>query len=162
MSIEIQGFNPKIIVLACNWCIYSETVLVCLKHLEHPARVRIIKTPCLGHMDPQFIYQTFQNSADGVLLVSGCSGDNGCLLDNDCIYSPKDHQQIKEYLRHLGVEKERYQAVWLSDQGAYNFIEAFTLLIEEINKLGPYSKHYFPINSETTEVDTHDCRKPRP
>ena len=50
VSIESQGYEPKIIVFACNWCSYAAADLAGLNHLEYPAEVRIIRTPCSGRM----------------------------------------------------------------------------------------------------------------
>lgn len=69
MSIEeTQDYTPKIIVFACNWCTYAAADLAGLNHLEYPANVRIIRTPCSGRMDPNLVLRAFNRGADGVLL----------------------------------------------------------------------------------------------
>jgi len=69
MSIDSKtGWEPRIIVFACNWCTYAAADLAGLNHLEYPADVRIIRTPCSGRMDPMFVLRAFNRGADGVLL----------------------------------------------------------------------------------------------
>ena len=69
MSIdETKEFEPKIIVFACNWCTYAAADLAGLNHLEYPASVRIIRTPCSGRVDPNLVLRAFNRGADGVLL----------------------------------------------------------------------------------------------
>ena len=68
VSIESQGYEPKIIVFACNWCSYATADLAGLNHLEYPAEVRIIRTPCSGRMDPLLVMRALNRGADGVLL----------------------------------------------------------------------------------------------
>ena len=69
MSInEANAWQPKIIVFACNWCSYAAADLAGLNHLECPAEVRIIRTPCSGRMDPMLVLRALNRGADGVLL----------------------------------------------------------------------------------------------
>jgi coenzyme F420-reducing hydrogenase delta subunit len=69
VSIEnTDNWEPKIIVFACNWCTYAAADLAGLNHMDYPASVRIIRTPCSGRMDPIFVLRALNRGADGVLL----------------------------------------------------------------------------------------------
>ncbi len=71
MSIDnLSGWEPKIIAFACNWCSYAGADLAGLNRLQYPADVRVIRVPCSGRIDPQFVMRAFNQGADGV-LVSG-------------------------------------------------------------------------------------------
>ncbi len=60
---------PRIIAYCCNWCAYAGADLAGLNRLQYPASVRIIRVPCSGRVDPQFILQAFQKGADAVLVA---------------------------------------------------------------------------------------------
>jgi len=65
---ESNSWQPKIIVFACNWCSYAAADLAGLNHLDYPADVRIIRTPCSGRMDPLLVMRALNRGADGVML----------------------------------------------------------------------------------------------
>jgi len=71
VSIEAQeNWEPRIVAFACNWCSYAGADLAGLNRLQYPPNVRIIRVPCSGRIDPQFVLRAFKMGADGV-LVSG-------------------------------------------------------------------------------------------
>ncbi len=73
MSVEQkQGsdWEPKIVAFTCNWCAYAGADLAGLNRLQYPHNVRLIKVPCSGRVNPQFVLRAFQRGADAV-LVSG-------------------------------------------------------------------------------------------
>lgn len=73
MSI-IQGENkqwqPLIVGFCCNWCSYAGADLAGVSRMPYPPSIRIIRVPCSGRINPQFVIRAFQRGADGV-LVSG-------------------------------------------------------------------------------------------
>ncbi len=73
MSI-IQGKNkqwqPLIVGFCCNWCSYAGADLAGVSRMPYPPSIRIIRVPCSGRINPQFVIRAFQRGADGV-LVSG-------------------------------------------------------------------------------------------
>ena len=66
----MEGFDPKIIVFACNWCAYAAADLAGVSRLQYPPNVRIIRVMCSGRVNPNFILKAFEKGADGV-MVSG-------------------------------------------------------------------------------------------
>lgn len=63
-------WEPKILAFCCNWCSYAGADLAGLNRLQYPASVRIIRVPCSGRINPQFLLRAFERGIDGV-LVSG-------------------------------------------------------------------------------------------
>lgn len=70
MSIDNSSWEPKVVAFACNWCSYAGADLAGLNRLQYPADIRIIRVPCSGRIDTQFVMRAFNQGADGV-LVSG-------------------------------------------------------------------------------------------
>jgi len=66
----MEGFEPKIIMFACNWCAYAAADLAGVSRLKYPPNVRIIRVMCSGRVNPNFILKAFEKGADGV-MVSG-------------------------------------------------------------------------------------------
>jgi len=64
-----ENWVPRIIAFCCNWCAYAGADLAGLNRLQYPAGVRIIRVPCSGRVDPQFILQAFQKGVDGILVA---------------------------------------------------------------------------------------------
>jgi len=73
VSVELnqdKNWEPKIMAFCCNWCSYAGADLAGLNRLQQPANVRIIRVPCSGRVNPQYVLRAFQRGIDGV-LVSG-------------------------------------------------------------------------------------------
>lgn len=68
MSIE-QDWEPKILAFCCNWCAYAGADLAGLNRLKYSANVRILRVPCSGRVNPQFVLRAFQRGVDGVLVA---------------------------------------------------------------------------------------------
>ena len=66
----MEGFEPKIIMFACNWCAYAAADLAGVSRLKYPPNVRIVRVMCSGRVNPNFILKAFEKGADGV-IVSG-------------------------------------------------------------------------------------------
>lgn len=64
------AWEPNIVAFACNWCSYAGADLAGLNRLSYPPNVKLIRVPCSGRIDPQFVLRAFKRGADGV-LVSG-------------------------------------------------------------------------------------------
>ncbi|MFX1315727.1 MAG: hydrogenase iron-sulfur subunit [Promethearchaeota archaeon] len=76
-TIEIfSTFNkkPKIIAFCCQSCGYAAADDAGLKKLFYHPNVFIIKVPCTGRIDTEFILKSFEFGFDGVIVI-GCRKD---------------------------------------------------------------------------------------
>jgi F420-non-reducing hydrogenase iron-sulfur subunit len=64
-------FEPKIIAYLCTWCSYTGADTAGVARLKSPANLRDIRVPCSGRVSPELIMRTFDQGADGVLVL-GC------------------------------------------------------------------------------------------
>lgn len=75
MSLEQQNttspasWDPVILGFACNWCSYAGADLAGLGRLSYPPNARVLRVPCSGRVNPQFIIRAFQRGVDGVLVA---------------------------------------------------------------------------------------------
>jgi len=61
--------EPKIIGYLCNWCSYAGADGAGMARLKYPPNVKIIRVPCSGRVPPELILRTFQQGADGVMVL---------------------------------------------------------------------------------------------
>ena len=66
-----NGFEPRVVVFACNWCSYAGADLAGVSRIQYPPTTRIVRVMCSSRIDPTFILKAFLYGADGV-LVAGC------------------------------------------------------------------------------------------
>lgn len=67
--IKDANWEPKIIGFCCNWCSYAGADLAGVSRLSYPANIRVLRVPCSGRVNPQFVLRAFQRGADGVLVA---------------------------------------------------------------------------------------------
>ena len=66
--------NPKIIVFCCQSCGYAAADDAGLKKENYPPNVFIVRIPCTGRLDTEFIFKSFEMGFDGVMII-GCRKD---------------------------------------------------------------------------------------
>ena len=130
-----SGFEPKIVVFACNWCSYPAADAAGINRLQYPSNVRIIRSMCMGRINPSFVLKALHMGADGV-LVSGCHFE-------DCHYSfgarraAEQYQKLEKIVHMLGFEKERIRQEFISAAEFPKFARVIREMVEQIRKLGP-------------------------
>ena len=128
-------WEPKILVIACNWCTYQGADLAGSLRYAYPASVHIVRVPCSGRFEPEFIVQALTAGADGVFI-------GGCHL-GDCHYKEGNYKAIKRFalakrvLEELGIERDRVQLEWISGSEGKRFAEAMSEFDATIRALGP-------------------------
>ena len=76
-TIEIYSkFNksPKIIAFCCQSCGYAAADDAGLKKEIYPPNIFVVRIPCTGRLDTEFIFKSFQMGFDGVMVI-GCRKD---------------------------------------------------------------------------------------
>ncbi len=68
--------GPKILIFACESCGYAAADIAGFKKLSYPPNVFIIKVPCAGRVDTEFILYSLKCGFDGIMVV-GCR-ENAC------------------------------------------------------------------------------------
>jgi F420-non-reducing hydrogenase iron-sulfur subunit len=130
-----EGFEPRVIIFACNWCSYSGADLAGTSRYQYSPNVRIIRVMCSGRVDPSLILKALRNGADGV-IVSGCH-------PADCHYINGNQKAevrvsfLKRFLPHVGIDPRRLGLEWISGSEGELFAKIATSFTEEIRELGP-------------------------
>ncbi len=131
-------WEPKIVAFLCNWCSYAGADLAGVSRNQYPPNVRVIRVPCSGRVNPQFILRALRQGADGV-LVSGCHpGDCHYLSGN--YYARRKFALLNSLLDYMGIERGRVQFSWVSASEGIRFAQVIKEVTESIRALGPRQK----------------------
>lgn len=133
-----ENFEPKVLFFCCNWCTYTGADLAGLSRMKYPENIRVLRVPCSGRINPQFILRAFQSGVDGV-CVCGCHpGD--CHYNTGNYFTRRRFLLMQRLLEFNGIEPERFQARWISGAEAGKFRDQAIKVIEDVRALGPNSK----------------------
>lgn len=133
-----ENWEPKILVFACEWCTYTGADLAGLSRLSYPTNIRILRVPCSGRVNPQFVFRGFQKGIDGV-LVCGCHpGD--CHFSTGNYFTRRRYLLMKRLLEYTGLDPKRFQTRWISASEAPEFQELINEFVAEIKEAGPSRK----------------------
>ncbi len=130
----MQGFNPKILVFACNWGGYASADLAGLGGIGYPPNVKILRVMCSARVDPIFILEAFKNGADGVLIV-GCH-PNYCHYIDGNIHAETRVKFLKTVLDYAGIAPERLCVEWISASEGARFAEVVNDFVVSLKTLG--------------------------
>ena len=132
---EGNGFEPRILGFACNWCTYAGADLAGTSRLQYPPNIKIIRIMCTGRITPHFILAAFGKGADGI-LIGGCH-------PGDCHYIEGNYKAMrrvdltKKLLNQFGIEPERLRLEWISASEGARFAQVVTEFTNQIKKIGP-------------------------
>ncbi|HIP25352.1 MAG TPA: hydrogenase iron-sulfur subunit [Archaeoglobus profundus] len=131
----MSEWEPNIIVIACNWCTYQAADLAGSLRYSYPPTAKVVRVPCSGRVEPEFILEALINGADGVLI-------GGCHL-GDCHYKEGNYKvqrrfkMLHKVLTELGIEPERVRLEWIAGSEGLKFAEVIKEFDSTIRKLGP-------------------------
>jgi coenzyme F420-reducing hydrogenase delta subunit len=149
-----QEWTPTIVAFLCNWCSYAGADLAGTSRLQYPPSIRIIRVPCSGRINPQYIIKALADGADGV-LVSGCHpGDCHYLTGN--MYARRRFTVLKRLLTLAGIHPDRVQFTWVSASEGGRFAQVVTDVTEAVRRLGPAQPFESTENVQRGDGARHD------
>jgi heterodisulfide reductase subunit A-like polyferredoxin/coenzyme F420-reducing hydrogenase delta subunit len=98
---------------------------------EMPQGFRMVKVPCAGKVDVEFIMKAFVEGADGV-MVAACHEGN-CKAERGNIYAKWRVNEIQKRLEKMGLEKNRLIFTTIASNMAKEFagkVNAFAAAIQ--------------------------------
>jgi coenzyme F420-reducing hydrogenase delta subunit len=103
--------------------------------LQYPSSVRVLRFPCTGKIEPNYILAAFELGVDGV-MVAGCL-EGGCHFQEGNLRARRRVERVQQLMKEAGLEPERLEMFNLSSAEGTRFAEIVTLMTERIAKLGP-------------------------
>ncbi|MBF0303051.1 MAG: hydrogenase iron-sulfur subunit [Desulfamplus sp.] len=122
-----QKSSPSIVAFCCKNSALEAGEAA--KHFGHqmPEGFRMVKVPCAGKVDVEFIMKAFVEGADGV-MVAACHEGN-CKAERGNIYAKWRVNEIQKRLENMGLGKDRLVFTTIASNMAKEFackVNAFT------------------------------------
>jgi len=113
------GATPSIVAFCCkNSALEAGEGAAQLGH-EMPAGFRMVKVPCAGKVDVDFIMNALVEGADGV-MVAACHEGN-CKSERGNIYAGWRVDEIRQRLENMGLNKDRVVFTTIASNMAREF-----------------------------------------
>ena len=131
----MPNYEPKFLVLCCNWCSYAGADLAGVSRLQMPPGFRVIRVMCSSRVKPEWVIKALMTGLDGVLVLGCHPGD--CHYQTGNYHTRRRMAITKKFLEYMGVESQRVQVGWVSASEGRKFAEVVTEVTKEIKEVGP-------------------------
>ena len=132
---KIEGYEPKVLVFACNWCSYAGADMAGVSRLQMPPNCRIVRVMCSARVRPEMVISALSKGIDGVLVLGCHPGD--CHYSEGNFYTRRRSLVLQKLLDCFGIAKERFQVQWVSAAEGAKFAETIREVVKQISELGP-------------------------
>jgi F420-non-reducing hydrogenase iron-sulfur subunit len=127
--------EPLILAFCCHYCAYAAADLAGSMRLQYPSNVRVLRLPCTGKIEVNYILKAFEHGVDGV-IVAGCL-EGGCHYLEGNLRARRRVERAKIFLKEIGLEPERLDMFNLSSAQGTRFAEIVTEMNARLKRLGP-------------------------
>lgn len=132
---KIDGYEPKVLVFACNWCSYAGADMAGVSRLQMPPNCRVVRVMCSARVRPEMVISALSKGIDGVLVLGCHPGD--CHYSEGNFYTRRRALVLQKLLDSFGIPKERFQVQWVSAAEGAKFADTIRKVVKQISKLGP-------------------------
>ncbi len=129
-----HGPQPLIVAFCCHYCAYAAADLAGTLRLQYPGSVRVLRLPCTGKIEVNYLLAAFERGVDGV-IVAGCL-EGGCHFQEGNLRARRRVERAKQLLKEIGLEPERLEMFNLSSAEGTRFAEIVTEVSRRIAQLG--------------------------
>jgi F420-non-reducing hydrogenase iron-sulfur subunit len=127
--------EPLILAFCCHYCAYAAADLAGSMRLQYPSNVRVLRLPCTGKIEVNYLLTAFERGVDGV-IVAGCL-EGGCHYLEGNLRARKRVERAKILLKEIGLEPDRLEMFNLSSAQGTRFAEIVTEMNTRLKRLGP-------------------------
>jgi coenzyme F420-reducing hydrogenase delta subunit len=131
---DIVNGDPLILAFCCHYCAYAAADLAGSMRLQYPGNVRVLRLPCTGKLEVNFILAAFERGVDGV-IVAGCL-EGGCHFQEGNLRARRRVERARQLLVEIGLDPERLEMFNLSSAEGTRFAEIATIMVERVQRLG--------------------------
>ena len=132
---DISSFSPDITLFTCIYCGYMAADTAGALRIEYPANVKIVRLPCTGKTDIQYLLEAFDEGADGVMIVA-CSLGN-CHHERGNERARARLLRAQQILECVGLEPERLSIHFVSGGMGATFAKHIEEMVDCLKQLGP-------------------------
>ncbi len=126
--------TPRIIAFCCQNSGFEAGEMADVFKLQLPDGLRMIKVPCAGKIDLDYILNAFVAGADGVMVMA-CHPGN-CKSENGNTYAQWRVNDAYRMLEEVGLEKDRLCFVGTASNMGSGFSSIVVDMEKRINELG--------------------------
>jgi len=126
--------EPLILAFCCHYCAYAAADLAGSMRLQYPSNVRVLRLPCTGKIEVNYLLAAFERGVDGV-IVAGCL-EGGCHFLEGNLRARRRVERAREMLAEIGLEPERLEMFNLSSAEGSRFAEIATTMADRLRRLG--------------------------
>ena len=130
-----EAFSPEITLFTCIYCGYMAADTAGSLRQEYPAEVKIVRLPCTGKTDTQYLLDAFDEGADGVMVIA-CSLGN-CHHEHGNERARARTQRTQKILECVGLEPERLEIRYVSGGMGATFAQYVREMSSRLHELGP-------------------------
>ena len=130
-----SDYVPEITAFTCSYCGYMAADTAGALHIEYPANVRLVRLPCTGKTDVQYLLEVFEKGADAVYIVACSLGNCHHVRGNE--RGRARVGRAKALLEAIGLEPERLDMFFVSGGMGATFAEIARGMAGRIRALGP-------------------------
>jgi len=130
-----RDYVPEITAFTCSYCGYMAADTAGALHIEYPANVRLVRLPCTGKTDVQYLLEAFEKGADAVYIVACSLGNCHHVRGNE--RGRARVGRAKEILASVGIEPERLEMFFVSGGMGATFAEIAKQMTDRAKALGP-------------------------
>jgi len=131
----MANFEPEITAFMCIYCADMAADTAGALRIQYPANVKLVKMPCTGKTDIQYILNAFEHGADGVYVVGCPIGNCHHVRGNERARIRVD--KVKDLLDEIGIGRERVEIYFVSGGMGETFARVASEMTERIRALGP-------------------------
>jgi coenzyme F420-reducing hydrogenase delta subunit len=128
-------FVPEITAFSCSYCGYMAADTAGALRQEYPANVKLVRLPCTGKTDVQYLLDAFEAGADAVYVIACSLGNCHHVHGNERGKARVD--RAKAILKTIGLEPERLDMYFLSGGMGATFAEIARAMTDRAIQLGP-------------------------
>ncbi len=134
--------SPVIVAFCCHYCAYAAADLAGTMRLQYPGSVRVLRLPCTGKIEVNYLLAAFERGVDGV-IVAGCL-EGGCHFQEGNLRARRRVERAQQLLKEIGLEPERLEMFNLSSAEGTRFAEIVSEMNKRIAALGPSPLRHSP------------------
>jgi coenzyme F420-reducing hydrogenase delta subunit/Pyruvate/2-oxoacid:ferredoxin oxidoreductase delta subunit len=126
---------PQIIAFCCQNSAYEAGQMARLFGSSLPEGLQMIKVPCAGKVDVDYILTAFEAGVDGVLILA-CHKDN-CKSQQGNTFAEWRVEDAGRMLEEIGLEKERLAFATIASNMPVEFVQITIEMEDKLKALGP-------------------------
>ncbi len=130
-----EHFEPEITAFSCIYCGAMAGDKAGAERVAYPANVKVIRLPCTGKVDVEYILKAFEQGADGVYVIACPIGN--CHHERGNVRAARRVEYVKKILDEIGLGRDRLDIYYVSGGQGHAFADAAREMTARICRMGP-------------------------